>query len=57
MSQPMFRMSQAVSSQCPLGSVYFSGLLVTYAYRFSACGFPGSGTNGSALMNRPSAGS
>jgi len=31
-------------------------LFSTYAYRFSPCGFPGFGTNESALMNRPSAG-
>jgi hypothetical protein len=53
----MLRMSQAVSSQCLLGSIYSRRLLLTYAYRFGAFRFLGSGISGSALMNRPSAGS
>jgi hypothetical protein len=36
------------SLNIPVGSVYLSGLLSTYAYRFSACGLPGSGTMVSA---------
>jgi hypothetical protein len=37
--------------------VYFSGLLLTYAYRLKFCGLPAPGTTASALTNRPSVGS
>ncbi|GAB4402899.1 MAG: hypothetical protein Kow00123_13550 [Anaerolineales bacterium] len=50
-------MSQSVSNQCPLGSVYLSGLFSVYAYRLSAWGLPGSGTRVSGWVKRPSAGS
>ena len=42
---------------CPLGSLYRSGLSLTYAYRSHASGFPAPGMRVSAWAKRPRAGS
>jgi len=55
--QPTVKRSHGVRSGCPLRSVYFSRLWLSYVYRFSACGYLPFGTTVSAWTKRPRAGS